>query len=39
MHEAEQEGPKRTSHVGGWRKHYIYLDKEQSGDTFWPIVI
>ena len=38
MHEAGQEGPKRTSHVGGWREHF-YLDKEQSGDTFWPIII
>ena len=29
-------GPKRTSHVGGWREHY--LDKEKSGDTFWPVI-
>ena len=39
MHEAEQGGPKGTSLVGGWREHYFYLDKEKSGDTFWPIII
>ena len=39
MHEAGQGGPKRTSHVDGWREHYFYLDKEQSGNTFWPIII
>ena len=38
MHEAGQGGPKRTSQVGGWREHF-YLDKEQSGDTFWPLII
>ena len=33
-HEAGREGPKKTNHVGGWREHYFYSEKEQSGNTF-----